>query len=262
MVDDHDAGIGIACGMGLICVDIDQEELLAPIMDILPRAMVAKRGRKGISLFYRGNTDKIRSKNYRTPERVGLCDLLAEGKQTVLPPSIHPDTGEPYYWTTDETLEDTPLELLTELPDDIGERIGAVLKAFGYDPDHERKPPVGSFVGGALSVCERSLYRQTNDEAMANPEAWVPNLHLYKGRRKPGGFEAVATWRQSSSGRARENRKRNLSIVRGGIVDFGTGDTYTPIDLVMAARELDRSAALNWLLQQLPQDEPQILVRK
>jgi hypothetical protein len=43
-------------------------------------------------------------------------------------------------------------------------------------------------------------------------------------------------------------RKRNLSIVRKGIEGFGTGEKFTPIDLVMKARSCDANAALYWLL--------------
>ncbi|MHC2293869.1 bifunctional DNA primase/polymerase [Bradyrhizobium barranii] len=90
------AGVGVACGLGLICIDIDFEPAMDALLAMLPQSNVQKKGRKGISLFYRGNTDAIRSRNFRTLDRVGLVDLLAEGKQTVLPPSIHPHTGEPY----------------------------------------------------------------------------------------------------------------------------------------------------------------------
>jgi hypothetical protein len=103
MIRDGETSIGVACGRSLVCVDVDQEYLLDPVLAILPPSQVQKKGRKGISLFYRGVTDKIRSRNYRTKERVGLLDLLAEGKQTILPPSIHPDTNEPYFWWTDAT---------------------------------------------------------------------------------------------------------------------------------------------------------------
>jgi hypothetical protein len=64
------AGVGVALGRGLICIDIDQEYLLDPILAILPPSPVQKKGRKGVSLFYRGDTEKIRSRNYRTDERV------------------------------------------------------------------------------------------------------------------------------------------------------------------------------------------------
>ncbi|PPQ44138.1 bifunctional DNA primase/polymerase [Rhodopseudomonas palustris] len=258
-----DAGIGVMTGRGLICIDIDLEDAVGPLLEILPLSNVQKKGRKGISLFYRGNTEKIRSKNFRTPERVGLVDLLAEGKQTVLPPSIHPDTGEPYFWWTDDTLEDAPIEALAELDDGIAEQIAEVLVEFGYDPERDRVSAldVEHQFTATWSVGERSVYREANDDAMANFHAWVPKLHLYKGRPKAGGYEAVATWRSSSSGRPLEKRKRNLSIHRNGIEDFGTGEKYTPIDLVMKAREVHKADALNWLLQQLPQ-EPLINLRK
>ena len=256
-----DCGVGVACGMGLICIDIDFEECMAPLLAILPVSHVQKKGKKGVSLFYRGNTDIISSRNFRTPDRVGLVDLLSEGKQTVLPPSIHPDTGEPYYWWTDDTLLDTPLEELSELPDDIADRIGEVLKQFGYDPDGDRKYEAAPSPNQEQSSVATSIYRQANEDALAHLDCWVPSLYLYKCRRKPSGYSAVATWRSSGSGRARELRKLNLSIVRTGIQDFGDGRTYTPVDLVMAALEIDKSAALSWLLEKLPQ-EPLILLRK
>ncbi|MEH2498955.1 hypothetical protein V1294_005434 [Bradyrhizobium sp. AZCC 1678] len=257
-------GLGLACGFGgVVVIDIDFEPAMDALLTMLPQSNVQKKGRKGISLFYRGNTDAIRSRNFRTPERIGLVDLLSEGKQTVLPPSIHPDTGEPYYWWTDDTLLDVSLDQLTELPDDIAERIGEALKAYGYDPNFERRyePVLGEPCRSSASQTALNIYRQANEDAMANFDCWVPKLYLYKLRRKAGGFEAVATWRQSGSGRSRELRKRNLSVDRRGIKDFGTDETYTPVDLVMKARELDKSAALNWLLEQLPQ-EPLIILRK
>jgi hypothetical protein len=249
-----DAGVGIACGRGLICIDIDHEEIVEPLMAILPIAYVQKKGRKGVSLFYQGNTEIIRSKNYRTPERVGLVDLLAEGKQTVLPPSIHPDTGEPYRWVSDETLLDVGTAALAILPDNVAEQIGEVLRAFGYDPDGDRaavEPSVGKPYNAASPA---SGFRSLNDAALSNLERWVPDLYLMRCRAKADGFEAVAHWRKSGTGRATEQRKRNLSITRKGIVDFGSGDTFTPIDLTMTARDCDLNVAVNWLLERMPRE--------
>lgn len=253
-------GIGVACGMGLICIDIDQECLIDPILAILPPSPVQKKGRKGISLFFKGDTDKIRSRNYRTQERIGLLDLLSEGKQTVLPPSVHPDTGEEYFWWTDETLADFRPEELPELPEDIAEQIGEVLRQFGYDPDRERPAalPATQARNAAPSAGERSIYRQANDDALANLHAWVPHLGLRRLYRAGGGFKAVAEWRESGSGRVFHLRSANLSFTSRGIRDFGDGRGYSPIDVVMAARGCDKSAALDWLLERLPDDEPKI----
>ena len=241
------AGVGVALGRGLICIDIDQENLIDPLLAILPPCFVQKKGRKGISLFYRGNTEVIRSKNYRTPEKVGLVDLLAEGKQTVLPPSIHPDTGEPYYWWSDLALQDVSLDELEELPNDIGERIGEVLKSFGYDPDRDRMnvPAVADCV--ARRPDADSIFRRINNLALASFDLWVPALGLRRRYRSGSGYTAVAEWRASSSGRPFERRKPNLSFSAHGIRDFGDGRGYSPIDVVMAALRLSLDDALNWL---------------
>lgn len=243
-----DCGVGVCLGRGLICIDIDQEEIVAPLLAILPTSPVQKKGRKGLSAFYRGNTDKIRSRNYRTPEKVGLVDLLSEGKQTVLPPSIHPDTGEPYYWWTDDTLQDLSLSDLPELPDDIAEKIGEMLKAFGYDPDVERRfeqhsVPIASAGGSGVA----SLFREVNDAALANLHAWVPELGLKRWYRAGSGFKAVAEWRTSGSGRAFHLRNPNLSFRTNGIRDFGDDRGYSPIDVVMAAHKCTAGEALDWL---------------
>lgn len=260
--DATDAGIGVACGRGLIVVDIDTDACMNAVMDALPVAVVSKRGKKGVSLFYRGNTDLIQPKHFNAVGGGALVDLLSTGTQSVLPPSIHPDTGEPYVWISEDTLLDTPIGHLTELPNDVVERLSKVLARFGFDPTAERPPstrePLATAARSAAGAS--NSWRETNDKALANLHSWVPNLHLVRWRPKPGGYEAVAHWRESSTGRPLEQRKRNLSIVGKGIQDFGTGDKLTPIDVVMRARHCDKFAASNWLLEQLPQ-EPLINLR-
>jgi putative DNA primase/helicase len=69
-----------------------------------------------------------------------------------------------------------------------------------------------------------------NNLALRNLAAWVPDLNLYGSRRRVGrtnSYEAVATWRPSSTGRPLEQRKRNLQISDNrGIKDFGTGEGW------------------------------------
>lgn len=246
-----DAGVGVACGRGLICIDIDDESIQDTILALLPPSPVQKKGRKGVSLFYRGDTGKIKSRNYRTKEKAGLLDLIAEGKQTVLPPSVHPDTNEPYYWWTDATLCDTPLSALPELPDDIAEQIGEALKPFGYDPDGDHPAPAPTALVGGGDDDGKSYYRQINDAALANLHAWVPHLGLRRWYRAGGGFKAVAEWRESGSGRAFHLRSANLNFTTRGIRDFGDGRGYTPIDVVMEALHFERDDAYVWLAKQL-----------
>ena len=95
-------------------------------------------------------------------------------------------------------------------------------------------------------------HRSLNNFALAHLDRWVPALALFKCRPARGGYEAVATWRPSSTGRPDKVRKLNLKIMPDGIRDFGDGGVgngrgYTPIDLVMAAHGCDLDTAFKFL---------------
>ena len=170
-----------------------------------------------------------------------VVEVLGAGRQTVLPPSAHPDTGRSYVWTGTKTL-------LDEAPPAVGYSelvaiIEQVLAPFGYQ--REGTPRRGDTeAAGASNIdglaCGRddadSPWRALNDAALGRLDAWVDAMKLYNCIRKhDGSYAAVATWRPSSGGRPTEQRKRNLGINPKGIKDFGTGQSYSPIDLVMAA---------------------------
>src|SRR5262245_18676155 len=76
-------------------------------------------------------------------------------------------------------------------------------------------------------------------------------LNLYSCRRGRGfqNYEAIAIWRPSQN--PLEERRANLKISSKGIVDFGTGKGYSPLDLVMAARLCTLNEAFDWLTTQL-----------
>jgi len=73
-------------------------------------------------------------------------------------------------------------------------------------------------------------------------------------QRAHRSYEAVATWRASSEGRALEQRKLNLKISGLGIKDFGTDEGFSPIDLVMRAKACSRSDAVAWLQERVQSD--------
>ena len=230
------AGVGVACGGGLVLVDIDLDDAVDAVVKALPPTPVAKRGAKGLTLCFRGDTSKIKSRALKTTDKMGLCDLLSDGKQSVLPPSIHPKTGLPYVWTTERTLLDTAITELPELPDNVADLIGEALKPFGY----AAKPERASFEWNGEIHDSRSqstdFFRRLNEDALANLDAWVPKLNLYRAVRNQSGWRAVPHWRPSSSGTPTNKRKLNLSFDPKGIVDFGDGSkTYTPLNVVMAA---------------------------
>lgn len=244
-----DTGIGVVCGhRDLVAVDIDTDDpaLRRAIKCCLPPSPVAKRGQKGETLFYCG--PGVESRCFDIDGR-RVVDVIARGRQTVLPPTVHPATGKPYHWLGSTTLLEVDPQELSLLTVDIGEQLGQALAPFGWCPDKApRTAASGPAAGGTDSD---GPGRRLNDMAMANLDAWVPPLNLYKCRRARGGYEAVATWRPSSTGRPLEKRNRNLGISPQGIKDFGTGQGYTPLDLVMAADGCDFDTAFRVLSEQL-----------
>lgn len=246
-----DAGVCLALGrssaptgLQLMAVDIDTDEpeVVAAIRSVLPGSPVRKRGAKGETEFYLAPTT-VPNRPYNDADKVRLLDLLGHGRQTVLPPTIHPGIGQPYAWTTLDTLESFPVADLPVLPEDIADRLGAALAPFGHVDPPKR--------GEADPDAEASTHRQLNDSALANLSAWVPGLNLYKCRQVGGKFKAVATWRPSSSGRPMSQRATNLIISPDGIKDKGAEETYTPLDLVMAACECSLDTAFRWLQERV-----------
>lgn len=233
---------------GVVAVDIDTDEAVAPVTDALPPTPVKKRGQKGETLFFRnphGVVSRAFTLIHPDGRRQRLVDMLSEGRQTVLPPTTHPDTGKPYVWTGDRELADVDPEELPDLPADALDRIAAALAPLGYSVDRDRAPIAGK---AASSDDEKSPFRLLNEHALANLDAWAPGLPLSRLRRTASGFEAVADWRPSNTGRPIDRRKLNLKISAAGIVDFGDGPKgYTAIDLVQACGVAYGDAAFGWL---------------
>ncbi|WP_242136967.1 VapE domain-containing protein [Sphingomonas sp. TREG-RG-20F-R18-01] len=66
-------------------------------------------------------------------------ELFGTGKQVVLPPSIHPDTGKPYVWLREFDLEMLDFGVCPEIPAAVVESLGAI------DPEKfafEDRPPL------------------------------------------------------------------------------------------------------------------------
>ena len=163
----------------------------------------------------------------------------------MLPPTIHPDTGAPYRWSGSESLEDVEPHELPTLPADIAEQDhgGAAAVRIPSGTAAARRGDGDDGDGNGDSP-----HRQLNNAALANLDAWVPALMLYRCRAtRNGGYEAVPIWRPSTTGREPEKRHRNLKIVPEGIRDFGADQGYTPLDLVMAACDCDLDTAFRFL---------------
>jgi hypothetical protein len=107
--------------------------------------------------------------------------VLSDGTQTVLPPSVHPDTKRPYVWAGRFSLYDVRPSDLPELPEDYIERIEAILRPLGYAPEPEKPRSNGHDPDAG-----ENPYWDLNKLALRNLALWVPDLGLYKCKRKRG----------------------------------------------------------------------------
>jgi hypothetical protein len=261
------ANVGIVLGtpagknLRLVAVDVDttDPDEFDDLISALPYSPMVKRGAKGETRFYRAPAG-IKSRSYSATDKRRLIDLLTgnETRQTVVPPSIHTKDGAAsgyvYAWLAGPVRAD-------ELPlfgEDELERLEDTLRHLGWDPDASR--------AGPLPVRDPedgdTIWREANNAALANIEAWVHDLGLFKLRRSGGRYECVGTWRPSSTGRPLEARNPNLKIHPGGIRDFHEDKTYTPIDLVMCASGCGREEATDWLRGKLGLQDPEPILLK
>lgn len=108
--------------------DYDLDGLHEKIHAMIPPSPVRKVGAKGFTAFYRFNGE--RNKRYRKDGQT-IVELLSTGTQTVMPPSIHPDTEKPYQWLTPDTLLDFKPSDLPSLPADFIKKLDDL---FGITP--------------------------------------------------------------------------------------------------------------------------------
>ena len=254
------AGIGLRTGKQpngewVAAIDWDNEDAAIASMDVPElTSPISKQGKRGFTTFHR-SANEVPSRDFRIGDVVAV-QVLSDGRQTVLPPTVHPETGRPYTWSDKWTLYNCNVGDLPALPDDYVERIENILCPLGYEPEPEKPQTNGH------AAEEESPFQELNDRAISNLAAWVPDLNLYGCRRLCGrtaSYEAVATWRDSTTGRPLEQRKRNLRISGSrGIKDFGTGEGFSPINLVMRARGCARAEAVGWLQERVLPQGPHI----
>lgn len=109
LVDAHpNNNLGLLTGVPfgdheiLAAPDVDDDRLVKLVLHLCGlnhaerRAVRSgKRGKKGVTIFVRA-PKSLKSTVIKGAGGLGNIDFLAAGKMTVMPPSIHPDTGKPY----------------------------------------------------------------------------------------------------------------------------------------------------------------------
>ena len=125
---DLNVGLPLGPQSGIVVIDIDNvdPEHVATIEQAFPSSY-RRVGKKGCVLAFRFNGE--RNFQIRDSKNDVLVEVLSTKKQVVLPPSIHPDTGQPY--RANAELLDV-VGQLPGLPLDVEARLTTLLVGLGY----------------------------------------------------------------------------------------------------------------------------------
>ena len=125
---NYNIGLPLGAQSGCVALDIDSEidAEIKLIDSIVPTSPWERIGRKGKVLMFKYNGEQT----FRIKDATGrtICELLSSKVQVVLPPSIHPDTKNPYHANCDllDVIDQLPI-----LPRNIEELLR---NAFEYRP--------------------------------------------------------------------------------------------------------------------------------
>ena len=205
-------GVTLGPASGIVALDFDDDvnEYHDKIKKMVPESPVIKVGAKGCTAFYRYNGEKNRSWKYKKDGvKYTVVELLSEGRQTVVPPSIHPDGGA-YHYSTIEGLEDVKAEDLPLLPEDFNRRVD---KLIGLAEEDNRPSVEASLddIRDALRHIDAGDY-----------EDWVRCGMAIKGSYPDDGLEVWDEWSQTSDKYKPDEIVSKWTSFKGGDISVGT----------------------------------------
>lgn len=174
--------IGVVLGQqsGMVALDLDTDDVnVARILDaILPHSPWVRRGKKGSVRMYRYTGQRT----FRIIDMSGkpILELLAKGSQVILPPSIHPDTMQPYSANCELA---SVYKALPALPDNIETILRESLVQAGVSLSTRGSTRIVEFVAAGA--------RDSTMTAMAGLTARA----IIRGERTLNeAFEEMTTW--------------------------------------------------------------------
>lgn len=183
--DGNNIGLALGPQSGLIAIDVDTEDMSvqSALRDMLPPSPWTRIGRKGWVWLYKYEGQK--TFQIRNADTGGVVlELLSKGRQVVLPPSIHPDTGAAY--ESNCHLCDV-LDAIPSLPKDFESLVRGALQHIGVRVASSGRSAVSTFVpSGArdnamvahAGILSRAVLRQERSllEALAEMKEWVESF--------------------------------------------------------------------------------------
>lgn len=160
----------------LVAIDVDSDPYVAAVTNVVGPIVSAKKGAKGITIFVRSDAE-VKS-SFAPSKGARIVDILASGKHTLLPPTIHPETRYSYVWVGASLLD---IDIM-ELPYVSKEKIEA-LKVM-LNSEHHQQIMAGRGTHDAGVPLMAQMARKVSDMKTACevveaflPEDYTGNLH-------------------------------------------------------------------------------------
>lgn len=195
---NYNLGLTLGPASGLVAIDLDTDDpkIRRLVEELLPPTPWVRRGRKGAIFIYRWNEHRT----FQVKDAHGqmIVECLSKGRQMVLPPSIHPDTGVAYEANSNlwQVLSD-----IRPLTTDIETILRQGLISIGVE--------LGS--GGALKSTEW-VAAGARDNSMVALAGLLARDVLKGHRTLQESFDEMSTW-----------AKNYVATVAGDPLDVGKG---------------------------------------
>lgn len=176
--------LGSASGVMALDFDDDVNGMHSAIQAVIPDSPVKKRGVKGFTAFYRYSGERSQGHGVGG---VRVLDVLSDGRQTVLPPSLHPSGGS-YQWVTPLTLADLAASDLPEIPTASMKVITSLFRPEQEKPRVYHEP---YRVAGAEEIAKALSFIPADDY-----DTWI---RMGMAIKQALGERGLAIWEQWSS---------------------------------------------------------------
>jgi hypothetical protein len=191
------AGWGVRLGqygnVWIVALDFDNQAVAERAMTqgVLTSA-ICKVGKSGFTSIYKSDKP-IESRDIRCGGR-NVVQILSTGKQTVMPPSVHPESKQPYIYLDDHELHNFRPESVPTLPDDYEEVIRQLMADVGLVADDNVIK-----VEFAKGYNSGSPHSDLNALAMKNLPKWIMQSGVARIKRVQGhaNWAGVPQWRPS-----------------------------------------------------------------
>lgn len=189
--------IGLVLGLNnLVCLDIDydgedRDAFLDGVKALCPPIVVAKKGKKGLSIFFRGKMSgkKMTHSSYG---KKPLVEVLSVGNYTILPPSIHVDTKKPYSWEGQTDLLNVTPEDLPWLTDADVLNIEIFISDFMREDEQTRggrNISLGAYIFKIAPSCKSTT--EVVEKVIAKDLEWNGKDSYYNDRSESKGMDPI-----------------------------------------------------------------------